>query len=428
MSTPATLLIDSGRSVAARLNRECFCITLDRDALLRAFDEHSGDPEVGRTLLEARPHLFSGSQVFLSRFDVERMMRAVRAIEAAARLPEYREAVLSWAPSIAYRDYGPRGAFMSYDFHLTEQGPRLIEVNTNAGGAFLNALLLRAQAACCPEVRAALGLSRAAHFDAAVVSMFEAEWRLQRASGRLRRIAIIDDAPSDQYLYPEFVLARRLLQRNGVDAIIADAASLRYEAGQLHSEGAVIDLVYNRLVDFPLEEASHEALRSAYVDGAVVVTPNPRVHALLANKRNLTVLTDRAALASAGLTGETLDELSCVPRTVLVTAENASDLWKRRKSLFFKPVGGYGSKAVYRGDKVTKGAWATIIAGGFVAQELAPPSERYVLTDKSPEPRKTDVRLYVYDGNLLLAAARLYQGQATNFRTPGGGFAPVLPL
>ena len=29
---------------------------------------------------------------------------------------------------------------------------------------------------------------------------------------------------------------------------------------------------------------------------------------------------------------------------------------------------------------------------------------------------------------VLLAAARLYQGQTTNFRTPGGGFAPVFFL
>jgi hypothetical protein len=39
--------------------------------------------------------------------------------------------------------------------------------------------------------------------------------------------------------------------------------------------------------------------------------------------------------------------------------------------------------------------------------------------------RKTDARLYVYDGEILLTAARLYEGQATNFRTPGSGFAPV---
>ena len=41
---------------------------------------------------------------------------------------------------------------------------------------------------------------------------------------------------------------------------------------------------------------------------------------------------------------------------------------------------------------------------------------------------KVDVRLYTYRGAVLLAVARLYQGQTTNFRTPGGGFAPLLLL
>jgi hypothetical protein len=39
---------------------------------------------------------------------------------------------------------------------------------------------------------------------------------------------------------------------------------------------------------------------------------------------------------------------------------------------------------------------------------------------------KVDIRLYTYDGAVLLKASRLYQGQTTNMRTPGGGFAPVL--
>jgi hypothetical protein len=48
--------------------------------------------------------------------------------------------------------------------------------------------------------------------------------------------------------------------------------------------------------------------------------------------------------------------------------------------------------------------------------------------DGTAERRKTDVRLYTYDGRNLLTAARLYQGQVTNLRTPGGGFAPVYAL
>ena len=38
---------------------------------------------------------------------------------------------------------------------------------------------------------------------------------------------------------------------------------------------------------------------------------------------------------------------------------------------------------------------------------------------------KFDLRAYTYDGAVQWVAARLYQGQTTNFRTPGGGFAPV---
>ena len=178
---------------------------------------------------------------------------------------------------------------------------------------------------------------------------------------------------------------------------------------QLLAEGQPVDLVYNRLVDFALDRPEHAALRAAYLDDAVVVTPNPRVHALYADKRNLILLSDQAALQSWGLAPEMIADLAGVPHTVLVTSQNAEQLWERRKTLFFKPAGGHGGKAVYRGDKVTKGVWADIIRGGYVAQEFAAPSERMIKLDGSPQARKTDVRLYVYDGQILLTAARCQQ-------------------
>ena len=66
--------------------------------------------------------------------------------------------------------------------------------------------------------------------------------------------------------------------------------------------------------------------------------------------------------------------------------------------------------------------------GDYIAQDLVAPSERMIKLDGCTETRKVDVRLYVYDHRILLTAARLYQGQTTNFRTPGGGFAPVFPI
>ena len=416
------------RPVSERLNQECFCITLDRDALCQALEREVGDPDFCAAFIKTRPHLFSNSPVFLSEANVAEMLRIVHAVEAATRLPGYRAAALSWAPEIARHDFGPVGVFMGYDFHFAADGPKLIEVNTNAGGAFLNALMAKAQRACCAEIKVAMGKSKAEDFELAVMCMFQHEWELQHRAGMPQRIAIVDDRPEEQYLYPEFLLAQRLLQKHGIEAVIADGRQLQYEDGRLLSKGKPVDLVYNRLVDFSFDNPEHQALRTAYLDDAVVVTPNPRAHALYADKRNLVLLSDQAALRSWGFAAEMLADLASVPRTVLVTSDNAPQLWGSRKTLFFKPAGGHGSKAVYRGDKLTKGVWAGIIRGGYVAQEFAAPGERMIKLDGTAERRKVDVRLYTYDGQILLTAARLYQGQTTNFRTPGGGFAPVFVI
>ena len=60
-----------------------------------------------------------------------------------------------------------------------------------------------------------------------------------------------------------------------------------------------------------------------------------------------------------------------------------------------------------------------------IAQEIAPPAEYVVPVDGFETTMKADIRCYVYAGRIQLVAARLYQGQTTNFRTLGGGFAPV---
>jgi hypothetical protein len=409
---------------AERLNSSCFCITLDRQRLHAAMEREAGDPQFSERHLRPREHLFSHVPVFHSARHLDQMTDVVRMIEAAAQLPTYRDAVMSWAPDIARFDPGPLGALMGYDFHLGVNGPKLIEVNTNAGGAFLNVLLAKAQRACCPEVEYAFK-PVVSDFEGEIVGMFKAEWALQRGSAMLQRVAIVDDTPESQYLYPEFLLAREAFRRRGTDALIADAAALRYGDDRLWAGDVAIDLVYNRLVDFSLCRPEHAALRAAYLAGAVVVTPNPHNHALLADKRNLTLLSDRAKLARLGMPPQLADRAAHIPRTVRVSAGNATELWDGRRAYYFKPATGHGAKAVYRGDKLTRGVWQQIIAGDYVAQEVAPPGERIIEINETHEPLKTDIRLFTYGGRILLAAARLYQGQTTNFRTPGGGFAPV---
>jgi hypothetical protein len=416
---------DTSRELADELNRSCFCISLDRQAMAAAMRGASGDDGFFLKHIENRPHLFSSLPVFLPRTDLDGMLATVVAIEDVARLPRYREASASWTSVIARHDHGPRGAFMGYDFHLAGDAPRLIEINTNAGGAFLNAFSAKAQLACCAEVASAIADAQPSRFDRDVIAMFESEWRRQRCTGRPKSIAIVDDRPEAQYLYPEFLLAQRLFEANGITSLIADPTDLAYDGHSLICRGQTVDLVYNRLVDFDLSQSKHEALRRAYEDGAAVLTPSPNNHATLADKRNLTLLTDGNRLQDWGIPEATRAALAGIPKAIRVTSDNADDLWQRRKSLFFKPVAGHGGKAVYRGDKLTRSTWAEILSAAYIAQEFAPPGERLVKLRDETVARKVDVRLYTYDRRLLLAAARLYQGQTTNFRTEGGGFAPV---
>jgi len=195
-----------------------------------------------------------------------------------------------------------------------------------------------------------------------------------------------------------------------------------------HGELA-IDLVYNRLTDFSLGAPQSATLRDAYVQHAAVVTPHPQAHALYADKRNLVLLSDPVALQSLGVPQATQDVLlTSIPRTEVVDPANAERLWAQRKQLFFKPFAGYGSKAAYRGDKITQRVWQEILAGDYVAQALVAPGERTIAEKSEAGPAqvlKFDLREYVYNGAVQWVAARLYQGQTTNFRTPGGGFAPV---
>jgi hypothetical protein len=415
-------------SPAEALNAGCACRTLNAE---RLHEQLEGNPDLKALLpniAETRPHLFSSTTVFISTEVEQKITATVAAIERVVALPQYRALALARAPAIAGQDFGPVGVCMGLDFHLGEHGPQLIEINTNAGGALLNVALARAQEACCEPLEwSQLRNTRLDTLVQDIFDMFLAEWRLQRGDVPLHSVVIVDDNPSDQYLAPEFELFRQLFLRQGIAASIADPGELEWRDGRLWQQNTAVDMVYNRLTDFYLEEPGHQSLRDAYSSGAIVLTPHPRAHALHADKRNLVTLSNPELLESWGVSAPDRALLAAtIPATELVTPEHAEDLWARRKQLFFKPVAGYGAKAAYRGDKLTRRVWGEILAGDFVAQALVPPGERLVRRANELADLKFDIRAYSYAGEVQLLAARMYAGQTTNFRTEGGGFAPVV--
>ena len=363
-----------------------------------------------------QPQLFSAAAIAVDAATLEAMAEVIAAIESVVALPAWQSRILSWAPEIARRPVAARGVFLGYDFHLTDEGPKLIEINTNAGGGLINAYLLAAHGKA----------DKGARVKDAFVDMFREEWRLERGEVPLQRIAIVDENPDEQFLAPEFALFRELFEQHGIVAVIADPSDLVRDGDRLLYAGEPVDLVYNRLTDFALDATVNAGLRAVFEAGGVVLTPHPHAHALYADKRNLMLLSDAAALRDLGVAEETQRTLLAgVPRTVAVDPEKEAIFWAERKRWFFKPPAGFGSRAAYRGDKLTKRVFEEILHGGYIAQEIAPPSEHLVQVGDSEQRMKADIRCFVYDRRIQLVAARLYQGQTTNFRTPGGGFAPV---
>ncbi len=413
---------------AERFNADCQCTSLNREQLRRELERDA--PGFYSEVMEGRPHLFADSMVFVSDFHIRRMTDLITAVERVVAMPEYRAHVLAAAPPIARHATAANGVFLGYDFHLGASGPQLIEINTNAGGGLLNAVLARAQQACCERSEGLLpGLLAGDTPEHLFLQMFLEEWRAERDDRPLTTIAIVDDSPHTQYLYPEFVLFRRLFERHGLRAIICDPRELALRHGRLLYGELAIDLVYNRLTDFSLDEPSHAVLRDAWLAGDIVLTPHPHAHALYADKRNLVALSDDALLSSWHVDTETRASLAAtIPHTEAVQSERAEDFWARRRQLFFKPALGFGSRAAYRGDKLTRRVFDEILAGDYVAQALVPPSLRQLAVGGAPVELKLDLRNYVYRGKVQLVSARLWQGQTTNFRTPGGGFAPVLAV
>jgi hypothetical protein len=417
--------------LAPALNASCQCIWLDRDRLRAQLHRELGD---AGALIESRPGLVSGSVVFVDPQDAAAMDRAIELIRRALSSGVFQRRVEAHAPPIARVAGGAAGFILGFDFHLGGPEPQLIEINTNPGGLLVNLELARALTAACDCLTAPLPSLAAGNValedvPRAIADAFRSEWNATRGDASLHTIVIADDDPAGQYLYPEFLLFQRLLERCGWRSLIAEAERLETSEDGLIADGTPVDLVYNRLTDFYLDEGRHSVLRQACSDGTAVIVPSPAQHARWADKRLLAWLRDDDLLQAAGLDADERSQLKrWIPPTEIVARDAAQDLWRRRKDLFFKPVDGYGSKAAYRGDKLTRATFEHILSHPYVAQAIAPTSVRRVPADGSDAELRVDVRCYDHHGQTLLRAARLYRGQTTNFRTPGGGFAPVLTL
>ncbi len=373
-------------------------------------------PYAGRTIIGLAHEQFRAIQ------------RTVQILFRIAHSPAYEQRVDAGADAFTRFTPGNFGVFMGYDFHITPAGPKLIEVNTNAGGALLNGL--HTASLCDPERLACLcaDLLPVEEIQERIVRTFVSEFEAVRGVGaRPALIAIADERPREQFLYPEFELFAQLFEAQGIRAAICDTAELALAEDGLALRGERVDLVYLRDTDFGLASPRAAALRAAYLARQVVVTPAPREHHLLANKRRLAIFSSAAAIAELGAGAEEVQHLAeVVPETRDLAELGRERAWLERKEWVFKPSASFGSRAVYRGDKISRTKLEQIAGDAdFLAQRRVEPGLVEVETEAGPREMKFDVRAYAYRDEVLLLGARVYQGQVTNLRSAGGGFSAI---
>lgn len=317
------------------------------------------------------------------------------------------------APEVPRPDHA--SALMSYDFHVDfrsrpEGELKLIEVNTNASMSLLLDVLN-----CELHVGRCLKENFLDDF---------AEDLGRQLIGT--KVAIVDENPTSQKLYVEFLMYKELFESRGAQARIVDRTDLDFHDGRLwlkeDPQFGPIDLVYNRLTDFYFESAETLALQKAMQAKACVISPHPFDYRVLADKARLVEWCHAGSLESDGLSKADADFF----RSILINTRDTAgldpeQLWKERKSLIFKPKTSHGGKGVYRGSSVSRGAFQSVIETGALAQDFVPAPTMKL----GEEEFKYDLRFFAYKDRINIACARLYQGQMTNATTPGGGVAAI---
>ena len=323
----------------------------------------------------------------------QQLCQAVAALDQLLNSESHRQEALGREELSLNDAPGGHGAFICYDFHWRKnEGLRLIEVNSNAGGLLLNDWLRQ-------HTDRWRGLPSSSVVPV-VEQMFKEHWQQTGARQPLRRIVIVDHQPEQQILYPEFLLYAERLRERGFIVEICDIGDLyQYSYATEHADC----LIYNRLTDFYLKNVP-DWQKLHWV-------PSPATFAIYADKRNLLDLQQQQSVAPW--------VLACRG----VAEQPMEWWWAQRNDWFFKPSEGYAAKAAYRGARISRKVLQWICEqNNYLAQEYFPATE----VDSPGWGRyKVDLRVFSYAGQPLLLCARLYQGQLTNMRTSGGGFAPV---
>lgn len=414
-----------------------------RDAFRREGVTFDGEPMPSFV----RPH-------FVARAEWKALRSAaVRVLETAARVARHAfdgdvrrlcaflgtpEAEAAW---IAV-DHGPPDVVLSrLDAFLTPEGPRFIEVNSDAPAGFgygdRMARLVRELPLFEAFARAAPVSYQAS--DAGLVRAVAACWRAAGGTGR-PRIAIADWADvktrADQEILREAFVAR------GFECVLADPRAMDVHGGRLHAGGAPVDLVYRRAVLSELvgREIEVQAFMGAYRHRLCPFVNTFRCR-LSEDKAFFALLTDEAFahLLSEGereLLSRVLPWTRRVAERRTRRAGQEIDLvpWAiaQREALVLKPAHEYGGRSVLLGSETEPAAWEAAVVSALdspwvVQERVAIPEEPFPVFDDaglSFVSLKVNANPFYVAGEPVGAVTRASRSSVINV-SAGGGSVPT---
>ena len=363
-------------------------------------------PALGRELIDplVSENLLSPTVLKLP---VEMLHQAQAFVSAAFSLRQKPAYLQNFEGELAARnlkDPGNNSIAMSYDFHVDPSGNlKLIEINTNASFLALSELLYEAHGLVRPVADFSWNELR---------DNLLQELNLSGHQTPPQKTLIVDEVPSEQRLYIEFLLYREIFKSWGWNAEILDTRTPSLDA----------NLIYNRDTDFYFEKLEHQELKKNWLDQKICLSPQPVEYLYLADKERQLQWGRPGFLESTGLAQSEIQTLRRhLPFALDLTSHNSDELWEKRKSLFLKPKRSFGAKQSFRGASISKKAYVSLIDQDILVQEYIPAPEIQI----GSQTMKYDLRFYAYQGRVQTAVARLYQGQVTNLRTPGGGFTAI---
>ncbi len=347
--------------------------------------------------------LASETPVPISHHEFDTMLAFARNVFRLKDNSAYLQALSDKLPETAHIKTAWPSVLMGYDFHLTDDGPKLIEINNNAGGLYIGDKRWLPQ----PEIDAFNGT-----LEQRLTEMFHSDWTT---------IAIMDEDVTGQFMYPEMLAYAEMLEKDGRQVVLVSPENLQLRHDGLFFEGRRIDAIYNRHTDFYLDTEGLADIRLAYERRQVAINPHPRSYALIGDKSRM-VDWWRAGLLEACVDADVISSIRAVtPQTHQLSEMDVEQAWAERKQWVFKPAARHGGKGVLLGKGMSRKRFETLDIEETIVQQLVPASEVVV----EGQNMKLDIRFYMHGERLIALAGRVWRGQLTNFREPGSGWVSL---